>query len=292
MSYAVIADNGGSNQKYRDVVGEVYTFPSNYSKILTEGTKFVYQRCGKENMKVAEPDNERLLDVAHYFGVAEIGRVKYIGEGLYEAEIINYKHFIRGVPFRLSDGSHFELGKGQFYRNGVRATVKEVYEAIVKASTGVIPITTPLADVTPIDPIRKQVPTKNTRKTGTNRSSVQFSHDLSIGCSSKVFAKANLMLVSAKSGYWLYVFNNNTYYKLAPLTKNKYNVGRLIINRGIKSKDPIEYDDRKYFIVHEDKYDRIQIGTLEIADDHIQFRGMKTSQKTIDVIKIPLSIAI
>ena len=85
MAYAVIADNGGSDLRYKDIVGQVYTFPSAYVNILTEGTKFVYQRCSVGSMRVAEPDDQRLLDDAHYFGVAEIGPVHFVGEGRYEA---------------------------------------------------------------------------------------------------------------------------------------------------------------------------------------------------------------
>lgn len=91
--YAIIADNGGSDQKYRDIVGEVYTFPAMHEKILIPGTDFVYQRCGVSSMKVLEPDNERLLDLSHFFGSAEIGRVKDISMRMFVAEIINYKHF-------------------------------------------------------------------------------------------------------------------------------------------------------------------------------------------------------
>ena len=42
MNYAVIADNGGLYQKYRDIVGELYTFPRMYANILTESVKFMF----------------------------------------------------------------------------------------------------------------------------------------------------------------------------------------------------------------------------------------------------------
>lgn len=289
--YAVIADNGGSEQKYRDIVGEVYTFPSMYAGILVEGTKFIYQRCGKDSMKVAEPDNERLLDEPHYFGVAEIGPIHPVVGDRFEAQIINYKHFKRGVPFRLSDGTHFEIKPGQFWRNGVRETQKEVYDAILEASTGVIPITTPLKDVTPIAP-RRPVPTKNTRKTATNRSSVQYKTELSRGLSSRTFANDCLQFVTDKTGYWLYNIVTNTYYLIAHLKNIGFNVGQLKLRRGLLSKDPIVFDDRKYGLVHSDDFNKIDIGTIEIQEDAIIFRDAKTSVKTMDILKIPMSIAL
>ena len=59
MAYAVIADNGGSDLRYKDIVGQVYTFPSAYVNILTEGTKFVYQRCSVGSMRVRHDSNKR-----------------------------------------------------------------------------------------------------------------------------------------------------------------------------------------------------------------------------------------
>lgn len=284
--YAIIADNGGSDQKYRDVVGEVYTFPSMYANILTEGTKFVYQRCSKSSMKVAEPDNERLLDEAHYFGTAEIGPVKEIGGGLYEAEIINYKHFKHGVPFRLSDGSHFEVLPGYFWRNGVRCSQIEVYDEISKAGFGVIPTSTPTAGVKPIASPRSTIPTENKRKTARNRSSVQIKTAISKSLSSKTIFNDTLEIVTDKDGYWLHLIVSDKYYRIAHQSNTKYNEGEIKILRGLISKDPIVFDDTKFSIQHAYANSKTEIGTIKITDDCIEYKGAKTSEKTIDIIRI------
>lgn len=282
--YAIIADNGGSDQKYRDVVGEVYTFPSMYANILTEGTKFVYQRCSKSSMKVAEPDNERLLDEAHYFGTAEIGPVKEIGGGLFEAEIINYKHFKHGVPFRLSDGSHFEVLPGYFWRNGVRYSQQEVYDEISKAGFGAIPTTTPTAGISPIASPRTAIPIENKRKTAKNRSSVQVKSVINKSLSSKTFFNDTLEIVTDKDGYWLHFIVTDKYYRIAHQSRIKYNEGEIKILRGLISKVPILYNDTRFSIRHAHTNTQIEIGTIEITDDYIEFKGSKTSEKTIDTI--------
>ena len=290
MNYAVIADNGGSDQKYRDIVGEVYTFPSMYANILTEGVKFVYQRCSVSSMRVAEPDKERLLNESHYFGTAEIGKVKYIGENLYEAEIINYKHFNHGVPFRLKDGSHFELLPGYFWRNGVRCSQKEVYDEISKAGFGTIPTTTPLVGVKPQENLRNPIWTNNKRKTAKNHSSVQIKKDLIRGVSSKTFSNDTLQIVTDRTGYWLYDIVSDTYYLLANIGGNRFDAGEIKIMRGLISKNPIIYDNKRFGITHDDGYDKLIIGSLEITDECIIFRGNGPSVKTIQSVKIPITL--
>lgn len=291
-TYAIIADNGGSEQQYRDVVGEIYTFPSMYENILTEGTKFVYQRCSVQSMKVAEPDNERLLNESHYFGTAEIGPVKYIGDGLYEAEIINYKRFKHGVPFRLPDGSHFEVLPGYFWRNGVRYSQEEVYNEISKAGFGDIPSTTPTAGVTPIERPRIPVPTDNKRKTAKNRSSVQYKEDIEVALSSKTFYNDTFQVVSDRDGYWLYSIVTNKYFRLAHRSEIRYHKGQIKIGRGLLSREPLIFNDNRFLIYHDDVLGTATIGTIEIKDDAIEFTGAKTSEKTIDRVRIALDMVI
>lgn len=291
MTYAIVADNGGSDQKYRDVVGEVYTFPSMYANILTEGTKFIYQRCSVSSMRVAEPDNERLLTESHYFGTAEIGPVKFIGDGLYEAEIINYKRFHHGVPFRLPDGTHFEVLPGYFWRNGVRYSQKEVYDEISKAGFGAIPSTSPLAGVAPINPPRIPLPTENKRKTAKNRSSVQIKDTITCALESKPFFNDTLQVVTDRDGYWLYSLVMDKYYRIAHQSSIKYKEGEIKILRGLISKDPIVFNDSRFSIVHTDGIERVQIGTIEVKDDCLEFKGVSTSEKTMDTITLPLAMA-
>lgn len=295
-NYAIIADNGGSDQKYRDIVGEVYTFPKMYANILEEGTKFVYQRCGLSSMRVQEPDNERLLDEPHYFGTAEVGRVKDLGYGMFEAEIINYKHFVKGVPFRLSDGSHFEVANGQFWRNGVRLTMKEVYDEIVSASTGLIPATSPLSHLIPPPAPRKTVVTKqdNKRVTARNRSSVQVRDSLSkIGLRSNSFANDTLEIVTNDANYWLHSLIDDKYYLIATLNGNPYDDGTLKIMRQAVSRDPLILSDRKFglFHNHHNNDTKYNIGSIEIKEGGIEFRGGQ-SVKNVDVVKLPLAIAL
>lgn len=290
-NYAIIADNGGSDQKYRDIVGEVYTFPSNYANILLEGTKFVYQRCGLSSMKVQEPDDERLLDEPHYFGTAEIGKVVFVGDGRYEAEIINYKRFVKGVPFRLSDGSHFEVARGQFWRNGVRASIKEVYDEICKIGMGgEIPLSSPLAGMVPppLTPVIKKQ--DNKRATAKNRSSVQYKTDIEEKLVSLSFADDCYTIAVNSKGYWLHSLVDERFYLIAHLNGNPANRGVIKVFPSVICHEPLLKSDKKFGVYHVFADERINIGTIEIKDDGIEFRGNGSSVKTLDVIKIPLAI--
>lgn len=283
MSYAVIADNGGSDQKYKDIVGEIYTFPEMYASILTQGTKFIYQRCGVKSMRVAEPDNERLRDDSHYFGSAEIGNVKPIGGGIYEAEIINYKHFKQGVPFRLADGSHFEVLPGYFWRNGVRRSQEEVYNAIINASeASALPLSTPTLGIQPITPPQRAIKTNNPRKSARNMSSVQCKKDLTVSLRSKTFFNDTLEITTDRAGYWLHNIIDNSYYLLAH-TGTNYSVGEIKISTGLKSKEPLIYDDTKYAIRHDDGNTKKDIGRIEIKNNCVEFKGAGTSVKTMEI---------
>lgn len=293
-NYAIIADNGGSDLKYRDIVGEVYTFPTMYSSILVEGTKFVYQRCGLASMKVMEPDKERLSDDPHYFGIAEIGRVKDIGGGLYEAEIINYKKFIKAVPFRLKDGSHFEVANGQFWRNGVRQSRKEVYDEILKASTGVIPDSSPLADLLPEPKPRKTIITKssNNRTVARNRSSVQVKDSVNVRLKSSSFHDDCYEVVTANDGYWLHSIVDEKYYRIASIHNIRFDDGVLKIGRFIESKDPYILSDKTYSIIHSLGKDKFIVGFLEFTSAEIRFQDNGASKKTVDTLRIPIALVI
>lgn len=294
-NYAIIADNGGSDLQYRDIVGEVYTFPTMYAGILIPGTKFVYQRCGLSSMKVQEPDKERLSDDPHYFGIAEIGRVKDVGGGRYEAEIINYKKFVKAVPFRLKDGSHFEVASGQFWRNGVRQSRKEVYDEILLASTGIIPETSPLADLLPAPKPKKPVVTKRTniRTVASNRSSVQVKDELRVSLISPSFHDDCYEVVTNIDGYWLHSIVDNKYFKIASLHNIRYNDGTLKIGRFLESKDPYILSDTKFSVIHSlGVSEKHVIGTIDFSSSEINFHDQRTSEKTVDIIRIPLVAAI
>ena len=255
MAYAVIADNGGSDLRYKDIVGEVYTFPSAYVNILTEGTKFVYQRCSVGSMRVTEPDDQRLLDEAHYFGVAEIGPVHFVGEGRYEAQIINYR--------------------GYFWRNGVRATIKEVYDEIVKASEGTIPTSAP-ASIPQPDPSaptpKASSPKPRTATPKKPHNTARVQKDLVVSLESRSFANDRLQVVATKTGYWLYSIPDDKYYFLASLDGNSCKVGKLVLNPRIVSKDPLVKSDTNFTITHVDGSDRYVIGSLEVNGDKVTFR--------------------
>lgn len=286
MAYAVIADNGGSDLRYKDIVGEVYTFPSAYVNILTEGTKFVYQRCSVGSMRVVEPDDQRLLDEAHYFGVAEIGPVHFVGEGRYEAQIINYKHFKKGVPFRLANGDHFENARGYFWRNGVRATIKEVYDEIVKASEGTIPTSAP-ASIPQPDPSaptpRTSSPKPRTATSPKPHNTARVQKDLVASLESRSFANDRLQVVATKTGYWLYSIPDGKYYFLASLDGNSCKVGKLVLNPRIVSKDPLNYSDTYFVISHNEGSDRFRVGTLEVYDDKVIFRKGLLGNSTVEI---------
>jgi len=286
MAYAVIADNGGSDLRYKDIVGQVYTFPSAYVNILTEGTKFVYQRCSVGSMRVAEPDDQRLLDEAHYFGVAEIGPVHFVGEGRYEAQIINYKHFKKGVPFRLANGDHFENARGYFWRNGVRATIKEVYDEIVKASEGTIPTSAP-ASIPQPDPSATTPKTSSPKpRTATPKkphNTARVQKNLVVSLVSRTFANDRLQVVATKTGYWLYSIPDDKYYFLASLDGNSCKVGKLVLNPRIVSKDPLIKSDTNFTIAHVDGSDRYVIGSLEVNGDKVTFRKGLSGNPVVDI---------
>lgn len=293
-NYAIIADNGGSNQRYRDIVGEVYTFPSMYERILVPGTKFVYQRCGLSSMKVNEPDCERLLDEPHYFGTAEIGKVTEVSAGMFEAEIINYKHFVKGVPFRLADGSHFEVANGQFWRNGVRSSQKEVYDEIVSASNGTIPATSPLAHLLPPLKLTSVVvpKTENRRVTARNRSSVQIKDSLPmIGLRSQSFANDCLEIVTDKTHYWLHSLVDDKYYSMAKIDGIFYRDGIIKIRPKIISYEPRIRSDKEFGIWHISSYAENEVGQIKINHTDVEFHGKWNSQKNVDGVTIPIEIA-
>lgn len=278
MAYAIIADNGGSDLRYKDIVGEVYTFPSKYLNILTEGTKFVYQRCSVGSMRVAEPDNERLLEEAHYFGVAEIGPVHFVGEGLYEAQIINYKHFKKGVPFRLENGDHFENALGYFWRNGVRTTIKEVYDEIVKASEGTIPSCAPATIPLPVQSVSTTKSSSSRSRSNTQRTprnSMKVEKGLITWIKSRTFANDRFQVVTSKTGYWLYYLPDDKYFFLAPLDGNSYRVGELKLNPRIESQEPLIKSETNFGISHTDEAERYIIGSIEVFDDKVIFRSAR-----------------
>ncbi len=283
MAYAIIADNGGSDLNYKDIVGEVYTFPSNYLNILTEGTKFVYQRCSVGSMRVAEPDDQRLLDEAHYFGVAEIGQVRFVGEGRYEAQIINYKHFKKGVPFRLDNGDHFENAPGYFWRNGVRFTIKEVYDEIVKASEGVIPTSAPPSIPQP-DPTsytsKSSAPKARSTVSRKPHNTVRINKDLVTWIKSRTFSNDRFQVVTSKTGYWLYYLLDNRYYFLASLDGNSYRAGDIKLGPRIESRDPLIKSETNFSISHTDGSDRYVIGSIEVSEDKVVFRSGRLGNST------------
>ncbi len=234
--YAVIVDNGGGpNLIYHDVEGEVYTFPTTYRQLLLPGTKVVYQRSGKTD---EQPKGlKRLMDDAHYFATATIGKVVMTSDGNLRANIDNFVRFKYGVPFRKPDGEHWETASGQFWRNGVRATKASVYNDIVAASN------------TP--PIPSSVSKKGL--------GIRSTKVLTVGISSKPFARGRFQLVTAKDGYYLKVMSDGIYYQLVKKLLPDYCVGAL---QALCSTSGIS------FLLRHNVAD---VGTLDIIDHGVQF---------------------
>lgn len=153
MEYAIITDNEirVSGYTYDNLVGSHYTFPHKYKSWLKAGTNVIYYKSKEQPNETTK----RLTHKAHYFGVARVESVHYIGKQgnnkMYVAHIIDYHPFDKPVFFRLQDGSHYEYDTTdwdkQSWRNGVRKIDKIVYDRIIQDSKiNIKSVSTPIID--------------------------------------------------------------------------------------------------------------------------------------------------
>lgn len=129
--YTVIVENDVS--EWDDRTGVHYQFPKRYLELLTPGTKVIYYKGKLKDKTFA---NKRLSGEPHYFGSAVIKCV-YPANGsdkaLY-AELCDFRPFKKAVLAK-NNGGYLEIipenRVSNFWRDGVRKTNKEVYEAIL-----------------------------------------------------------------------------------------------------------------------------------------------------------------
>lgn len=139
MNYAIITENDSS--EWNDKTGELYHFPKKYLKLIPEGTKVIYYK-GKLKSRDWKFKDKRLTPETHYFGAAEIGRVfpdPKSRKNDHFAEIINFKQFQKPV-FAKYSGKSLEIIPesriSNYWRDGVRPLIRDVYNAIIGITDG------------------------------------------------------------------------------------------------------------------------------------------------------------
>lgn len=249
--YTVITDNGGgSNQIYHDIAGEIYTFPPMYRNKLTPGTQVIYHRAKKKREDENIPG--RMSDESHYFGVAEIGEVSATHDGNLRAAIKNYRQFMYPVMIHRPDDEYYEIKP--FFQQGVRATTKEIYDDICKAST--------------IKPAPKspKIPSKRGIRTLVS---------LEEGLKSNPFCKGKYQIVTGKGGYYLKNLTDGIYYELGKAKGFSYKTGVL---RVLAQKPKTEGDPLCFLIRHETSSVITDIGFLDPITNGLRFTGRIDNQ--------------
>jgi predicted HNH restriction endonuclease len=134
--YAVMVENDES--EWDDVTGEMYHFPRKYLSILKPDTKVIYYK-GKLNNTTYR--DIRMSDEPHYFGTATIGEVAADPlslKGDHFCGILDYASFTEPILARIG-GAYLEeipLTKlKNYWRDGVRAISREVYEKITGSAS-------------------------------------------------------------------------------------------------------------------------------------------------------------
>ena len=238
--YAVIVDNGGGpNLEYHDVEGQEYTF--RFNNVLEEGTKVIYYRSGKT------PENKhlkRLMNEAHYFGTATIGKVSKTEDGNYRAVILDYKQFQYVVPFNKGDGTNWENISNYQWIIGVRVITKEIYDQIVAQGS-----------------IKPQ-PKEPTKKISVKK--IPTTRELEVGIEGFPFYNKKYQIVTSRKGYWILSLVDGVYYFLCPIVKDAAWRTGIIRTFGSKS------DNKTYAIMHEDDY-LYRVGVLLIIEHGVLF---------------------
>ncbi|WP_447722874.1 HNH endonuclease [Edwardsiella tarda] len=136
MPFAVITENDVS--KWSDKTGSVYHFPKRYQVLLLPGTQVVYY---KGRIKDKSYQSQRLSDLPHYFGTAQIGKVfsdKDSQKGDLFALIEGFKPFSQAVLAKLGHQGYYETiptsRSGNYWRDGVRGISQNDYNSIVASA--------------------------------------------------------------------------------------------------------------------------------------------------------------
>lgn len=135
MQFAVIAENDES--QWHDETGVRYHFPKRYAKLLPPGTAVVYY---KGRIKSDAFADKRLSKDPHYFGLATIAQVSpdpASTKGDFFATIDDFAPFTAAVPAKDRDEFLERIPQNRitnYWRDGVRAISKDVYDAILSAA--------------------------------------------------------------------------------------------------------------------------------------------------------------
>ncbi len=130
--YAIITENDIS--EWEDRTGQAYHFPKRYIKYLEPGTKVIYYKGGIKDNKFS---NQRLSDLPHYFGVADIGKHypdPKSKKGDLFSFIENYQPFEHAVPNKINDLYLEEIPPSKtknYWRDGVREISKDTFNKIL-----------------------------------------------------------------------------------------------------------------------------------------------------------------
>jgi hypothetical protein len=128
-----------SGHTYADVLGVSYEFPGRlYSRLVLPGEPVVFYRGSRGAQGRRLPD---------YLGSAIVGPISQGSAAqLLRCEIVDYRPFIKSVPFRDESGSPYEVGGsvgGRFYQRGVRRISYAEYARIMQAASELTPAAIP-----------------------------------------------------------------------------------------------------------------------------------------------------
>ncbi|MFC3802788.1 DUF3883 domain-containing protein [Cohnella sp. GCM10012308] len=127
--YTIIVENDES--QWDDRTGVSYHFPRKYRSLLTTGTSVIYYKGSQRKSRFSK---QRMSRDPHYFGLAKIGVVTQdtLNSAHYYAEITDYIPFTTAVHIRNNLGNYYEVPtKDNFWRDGVRASSKDVFANIL-----------------------------------------------------------------------------------------------------------------------------------------------------------------
>ena len=120
-------EESASSNRYRDIEGVEYEFPTMYRARVVPGDRFVYYRGTRR------PGGGR--GPAEYFGTGLIGEVAPSERaGHLYCEILDWRPLSPPVSFKRGD-EHLEPGGvagGRYYQQGVRTVSDEVLDAILR----------------------------------------------------------------------------------------------------------------------------------------------------------------
>lgn len=134
--YVIITENDSS--EWKDKTGELYHYPNRYQKLLEPGTKVIYY---KGRLLEKKYEKFRLSNQPYYFGIGETGkqyRDPKSTKNDFFSEIKDYQAFDKPILAKINKTDYLEVipesRRTNYWRDGVRAITKDIYDSIVSRS--------------------------------------------------------------------------------------------------------------------------------------------------------------